>query len=111
MTDFAFQQKAELPHNPLPIVSIGVGGIVHDAQYPAYQIAGFEVVGAYDRNDEQARAMQEKFNIPRLYSTIEAAIVESPENAVFDVAVPGFAILDVIQHIPDGRAVLFQKPM
>jgi predicted dehydrogenase len=111
MTNFVVQQKAELPRNPLPIVSIGVGGIVHDAHYPAYKIAGFEVVGAYDHNPQQAQMMREKFNIPRVYSTLQEAFEQSPSNAVFDVAVPGFAILDVLPQIPDGRAVLLQKPM
>ncbi len=111
MIPFSFQQKAELPQHPLPIVSIGVGGIVHDAHYPAYQIAGFQVVGAYDRNAEQAQTMQEKFNIPQLYASLQEAVSQSPADAVFDIAVPGYAILDILREIPDGRAVLIQKPM
>jgi predicted dehydrogenase len=111
MSDFTVQQKAELPRNPLPIVSIGVGGIVHDAHYPAYKIAGFEVVGAYDHNPQQAEMMQEKFIIPHLYGSLQEVVAQSPDHAVFDVAVPGFAILDVLPYFPDGRAVLLQKPM
>jgi predicted dehydrogenase len=54
----AVKQAADLPTNPLPIVSIGMGGIVHDAHYPAYQIAGFDVVGGFDINTQLARQMQ-----------------------------------------------------
>lgn len=111
MVEFTFTSQAELPRTPLPIVSIGMGGIVHDAHYPAYQIAGLPVVGGYDNSPERARMMQEKFAIPTLYDTLEAAFAQAPANAVFDVAVPGYAILDILQQIPPNRAVLIQKPM
>ena len=48
MPSFSYRQAAELPGAPRPIVSIGMGGIVHDAHYPAYKIAGFDVVGGFD---------------------------------------------------------------
>ncbi len=111
MPAFDIRQKAILPANPLPIVSIGLGGIVHDAHYPAYNIAGFEVVGGFDINSERAAMMQEKFGIPRLYDSLDEAIEQAPDNAVFDVAVPGSAIADILRQVPAGRAVLIQKPM
>ena len=40
-----------------------------------------------------------------------AAIEEAPEEAVFDIAVPGSAIADILREIPPGRAALIQKPM
>ncbi len=111
MSKLNIRQAARLPQKPLPIVSIGLGGIVHDAHYPAYQIAGFEVVGGFDIDAERAALMQEKFSIPRLYDSLEAAIANAPADAVFDVAVPGNAITDILRQLPKGRAVLIQKPM
>ena len=111
MPAFDFRQSAILPAKPLPIVSIGLGGIVHDAHYPAYKIAGFDVVGGFDINSERAAMMQEKFAIPELYDSLSHAIAEAPGNAVFDIAVPGNAIADILREIPWGRAVLIQKPM
>lgn len=105
------RQAALLPANPSPIVSIGLGGIVHDAQYPAYQIAGFEVVGGFDIDSERAAMMRDKFNIPRLYDSLSEAIDKAPADAVFDIAVPGSAIADILREIPGGRAALIQKPM
>lgn len=105
------KQKAELPANPMPIISIGLGGIVHDAHYPAYDIAGFEVIGGYDISTERATMMQEKFNLPTLYNSIADAVEQAPEQVVYDVAVPGFAILDVLNELPDESIVLIQKPM
>ncbi len=105
------RQRATLPASPRPIVSIGLGGIVHDAHYPAYKIAGFEVVGGFDVDVERARMMREKFAIPRLYDSLSQAIEAAPDDAVFDIAVPGGAIVDILREIPPGRAALIQKPM
>jgi predicted dehydrogenase len=92
-------------------VSIGLGGIVHDAHYPAYQIAGFEVAGGFDLDAERAAEMKAKFDIPVIYESLAQAVEQAPDGAVFDVAVPGGAITDVLPHLPDGSAVLIQKPM
>ena len=111
MTSFTYQQTADLPQNPMPIVSIGMGGIVHDAHYPAYKIAGFQVIGGYDVNREQAQKMRDKFGLPALYGSLQEAIDSSPDDAVYDVAVPGSKIMEIIEKLPDGSAVLIQKPM
>ena len=105
------RQSAILPASPLPIVSIGLGGIVHDAHYPAYKLAGFEVVGGLDIDSERAAMMRDKFAIPQLYASLSQAIELAPQNAVFDIAVPGSAIADILREIPRGRATLIQKPM
>ena len=111
MSDLQVRQRAVLPAEPLPIVSIGLGGIVHDAHYPAYRIAGFEVVGGYDIDGERAAMMREAFGIPLLYESLADAVERAPAEAVFDIAVPGVAIADILRAIPAGRAVLIQKPM
>ncbi|MCY3832523.1 MAG: Gfo/Idh/MocA family oxidoreductase [Chloroflexi bacterium] len=105
------RQKAILPAEPLPIVSIGLGGIVHDAHYPAYNIAGFDVVGGFDINAERAAMTREKFGLARIYGSLAEAIDAAPDSAVFDIAVPGSAIAEILREIPQRRAVLIQKPM
>lgn len=109
--DFTPKQAVELPKTKRSIVSIGLGGIVHDAHYPAYQIAGFEVAGGFDLNPERAAMMKDKFDIPVIYESLEQAVSQAPEGAVFDVAVPGSVITDVLPHLPDGSGVLIQKPL
>lgn len=111
MTSFEIKQHVTLPNNPPPIMSIGLGGIVHDAHYPAYKIAGFDVIGGFDLDPNRAKMMQEKFAIPKIYSSIKELVQDSPHDVVYDVAVPGDAILDVLRQLPDGSAVLIQKPM
>lgn len=93
-----------------PIVIIGAGTIVHDAHLPAYRKAGFAVAGIFDRAREKAEALARQFAISRVYDSLEAAGREAPPQAVFDVAVPAAALLDVVAGLPDGRCVLLQKP-
>ena len=100
MPAFEFRQAAILPARPRPIVSIGLGGIVHDAHYPAYRLAGFDVVGGFDIDGERAAMMADKFGIPRLYGSLSEAIQGAPADAVFDIAVPGGAIADILREIP-----------
>lgn len=111
MTGLNIRQTATLPENPRPIISLGLGGIVHDAHYPAYQQANFKVIGGFDVNADRAAMMQRKFDIPVIYPSLAEAVAQAPQDVVFDVAVPGSAIVDILQQLPDASAVLIQKPM
>ena len=94
-----------------PIVIIGAGGIVNDAHLPAYQLAGFSVAGIYDVNKEKAHATAQKFDIPLVFDSMEDIVRLNLSPVVYDVAVPGSAILKVLEYLPAGAAVLMQKPM
>lgn len=109
--DYQIVQSVDRPVTPVPIVSIGAGGIVEASHYPAYRKAGFTVAGLYDVNPARAAQMAGKFNVPVVYSSLADAVSRSPANAVFDVAVPASAILSILRELPDGRSVLIQKPM
>lgn len=111
MAKLNLKQTANLPTNPQPIMSIGLGGIVHDAHYPAYKLAGFKVMGGYDLDVNRAKMMQDKFSIQTLYTSIEALVQDALHDVIYDVAVPGSAVLDVLKLLPDESAVLIQKPM
>lgn len=96
---------------PIEIISIGAGGIVKDAHLPAYKIAGFKVVGIYDIDNKRASHLAEEFNIPQVYESLQHAIEGSTDKTVFDLAVPGKNILEVLETLPDYASVLIQKPM
>ena len=105
------ESVAPKPVVALPIVVIGAGGIVHDAHLPAYRKAGFPVPALVDVNREKAEALAKEFAIPFCGSSIAEAVRFAPKDAVFDVAVPAGRLLDVLPQLPDGAAVLLQKPM
>lgn len=102
---------APKPKVARPIVMIGAGGIVHDAHLPAYRKAGFPVAALVDVNLEKARMLALEFSIPCATTSIAEAIRNAPEDAVFDVAVPAKMISAILPQLPDGAAVLMQKPM
>lgn len=102
----------EIPNVKRPIISIGAGGIVSDCHYPAYKLAGYDVVGVYDLNIDRAKMMAEKFGVPVVCSTLQDVVALGAEkNAVYDIAVPASQIIGVLEHIPDNSPVLIQKPM
>ncbi len=98
-------------HKALPIYIIGAGGIVNTAHLPAYKIAGFNVQGIFDVLHDKAMQTAAAFNIPHVYKTLNEMVAAAPENAVFDMAVPGKQTIPVLQQLPVGAAVLLQKPM
>jgi predicted dehydrogenase len=105
-------QAAALPARVRPIVSVGAGSIVGDAHLPAYRLAGFPVVAIHDPVAARAQALASAFAIPTVCGSLEQAIAAAASaKAVFDVAVPASAICDVLEALPDGAAVLIQKPL
>lgn len=102
----------QLPKTNLPIYIIGAGGIVHDAHLPAYQLAGYDVAGIYDIDECKAKKLAEQFAIPNVYGSLDELIADvHVSKCVFDVAVPGGAILSVINELPEKSNMLIQKPM
>jgi len=95
------------------VVIIGAGGIVRDAHLPAYRKAGFAIRGIYDLQSDKAEALQGMFpEIDEVYPSIETLIESnSGDDVVYDVAVPADRLLTLLRKLPDGAAVLMQKPM
>lgn len=102
------RQSWPLPSSPRPIVIVGTGGIVKDAHLPAYRKAGFTVSGLYDLDRARAEALANEWDIPRVFSSLEEA---AAEDAVFDIAAPPVAHRAILSALPEGAAVLLQKPM
>jgi len=101
----------ETPRTRRPIVMIGAGGIVCDAHLPAYRKAGFDVAAIFDKNLARAKSTAEKFGIAYTPESLEEAVSTAAPNAVFDIATPASAYLDILEHLPDERGVLLQKPL
>ena len=96
------------PSSLRPIVIIGAGGIVNDAHLPAYRMAGFPVAGLFDIDSGRAGALAAKWAVRAFGTLAEAA---ATTGAIFDLATPPAAHSGVLEKLPDGSAVLIQKPM
>src|SRR5262249_24643701 len=103
------RQSWPLPSRPRPVVCIGAGAIVRTAHLPAYQRLGLPIAGLFDIRREAAEETGRTFGVSRTFATLAAACPTS--DAVFDIAVPGNQIADVVRCLPAGAPVLIQKPM
>lgn len=99
------------PSQPKPIVIIGAGGIVRDAHLPAYAKAGLAVQGVTDLDANRSAALARDFNIPLVFASVAEAAKSMGTSVIYDVAVPPDAISRILPDLPDGAAVLIQKPM
>ena len=106
-------QSVDLVKKKLPIFIIGAGGIVRDAHLPAYRKAGFNVAGICDQSREKAERLRASFpEVADVYESPEAFVLRHPgEEVVYDIAVPANAVSSILEALPEGAAVLIQKPM
>jgi predicted dehydrogenase len=111
MLDPPLRQTPVLPARPREIVGIGAGGIVRNAHLPAYRKAGWKVASVYDMDGARAEALAREFGVTRTCRSLEEAVATAPRDCVFDLALPASAIPGVLSALPDGAAVLIQKPL
>ncbi|RZK19491.1 MAG: Gfo/Idh/MocA family oxidoreductase, partial [Flavobacterium sp.] len=110
MRKYSRSATFKMPDNPLPIFVIGAGGIVKEAHLPAYQKAGWKVVGIYDIDPAKAQQIAEIFDIPKVYDSIDEYLSELTDNVVFDIAVPASQLRSLLLKLPEKSNVLMQKP-
>ncbi|MGV8895239.1 MAG: Gfo/Idh/MocA family protein [Rhodoglobus sp.] len=116
MAEFPERHPAEaytltLPTDPRPIVILGAGGIVKDAHLPAYRKAGYPVFGIYNRTIARAQALADEYGIEHVFGSIRDAVAAAPDDAVYDLALMPEQYLEALEELPDGAAVLIQKPL
>lgn len=101
------KQRWDLPRFPRKVVLLGAGGIVTNAHLPAYRALGLEIAGVFDLDAARAHDCASIANA-RVFESLDAAL-DYP-GVVFDLAVPPQAIESILPQIPEGSAVLIQKP-
>src|ERR1043165_6785628 len=104
------QYKPLLPESSMPVIIIGAGGIVGDAHLPAYKKAGFNVAGITNRTKEKAEKLASQFNISNVYDSVADAVANAPANSVYDITIMPEQFVETLEQLPDGSAVLIQKP-
>ena len=103
------RQAWPTPSHPRPIVIIGAGAIVRTAHLPAYRRLDLPVAGIYDIRVDAAQETARAFDLPVVFHSLDEAAARG--DVVFDLAVPGDQIQRVIERLPEGAALLIQKPM
>ena len=103
--------KIPRPVHPRPILIIGAGGIVRAAHLPAYEKAGFPVIGLMDGTPGKADELGTEHGIRHTFDSLSEAIHFAPSDVVFDVAVPASQLPHILPQLPDGAVLLMQKPM
>ena len=103
--------KPQLPETRQPIIIIGAGGIVKDAHLPAYKQAGFDVYGIGNRTKSRAEKLAAEFGILNVYDSVADAVANAPVNAVYYITIMPEQYVETLNQLPDGSAVLIQKPM
>ncbi len=110
---FYHATRPEVPDR-LGIGVVGAGFIVRDCHLVAYADAGFRVVGIASRTRSTAEEVAATRGIPRVFDSVEA-LLDDPEVAIVDVAVPPAAQPGVIRRILAAprlpRGILAQKPL
>jgi predicted dehydrogenase len=104
-------QSWPAPATPKPVIIIGAGGIVRDAHLPAYQKAGIPVSGVTDLDTARAQSLAEDHGIPMVHPSLAAAVAANGTDVIYDIATPPHVITNILPELPDGAAVLIQKPM
>src|SRR5260370_30360780 len=98
------------PKQVRPIIVIGAGGIVRAAHLPAYEKAGFPVIGLMDQQRARAAELASQRGIPRTFSSAAEAVRFSPLDAIFDVAVPPPPLVPIFSPFQKCWAITLPKP-
>ena len=78
---------------------------------PAYRKAGLAVKGAYDIDSARANSVVADWRLEKAYRSLAEITVENGTDVVYDLATPPGAIAGILESLPEGSAVLIQKPM
>ncbi len=119
MSEKSLQQVAYQPIMPndaehLGIGIVGSGFIVRDCHLVAYAQAGFRVVGITSRTRSTAEDVAKQRGVARVFDSVEA-MLDEPEVAIVDVAVPPAAqpaiLRRILAHPRKVQGILAQKPL
>ncbi len=92
------------------IAFIGCGGIVNYGHIPAYKAHGFNMIGAYDINQEVAVKTVRDHNLQKVYETLDEVLLD-PTVQIVDIAVlPWEQKKIVAKAVSAGKHLLCQKP-
>lgn len=107
----ALDYKPRLPADrSMGIAIVGAGDIVVNAHLPAYKLAGFRVIGIYDKDRSKAEAAAKTYSIT-VFDDLDALLAH-PEVRIVDIAVPARFQPEIAKQAAErGKHLLCQKPL
>lgn len=95
----------------LKIGVIGAGGICRNVHMPSLsEIENCEVVAICDHHEEKARAMAEKYGIPKIYTLHHEMLANEEMDAVFVLTQPDKTYRVAYDCLKAGLHVMMEKP-
>jgi len=91
---------------------VGLGGIAN-THIQAYRNAGLKIVGGADVDEQRAKAMKERWQLP-FVTTDWRELIDHPEVRIVDVTAPHkFEIrMPIVEYAAKkGKALFVQKPL
>lgn len=89
---------------------IGCGGIANGAHLPAYQKAGYKVVGCCDISKEAMERTKSRWDIP-MGCTELRRLLDSRKVQVVDIAIHNPGRVELVEQVAAaGKHILIQKP-
>ena len=89
------------------IIGLGFGR----AHIPAFQVSGCEVVALCQRNQEAARAMAERYNVPAVFERWEDMLDQAKPEIVVIASPPHLHRDIALRALAQGAHVLCEKPL
>lgn len=116
-------EKSDLDLNIDPIMPrrkdfgigcIGAGFIMRDCHLAAYREAGFNAYAIASRTYDNAKAVAESYNIPRVYETWHE-LIDDTDIEILDIAFPPDQQLEIVKYAVSQKGhikgILCQKPL
>ena len=99
------------PKTDYGIGVVGCGSIINDASLPAYRTHNLNVVGCYDLDRGKAESTARRFNIPKVYDSLDD-LLSDPGVEIVEIAVHPWLQFELArQAIAAGKHLLCQKPL
>jgi len=89
------------------IIGLGFGR----AHIPAFQVSGCEVVALCQRNQETARAMAQRYNVPAVFERWEEMLDQAKPDIVVIASPPHLHREIALRALGQGAHVLCEKPL
>ncbi|MGP4081601.1 Gfo/Idh/MocA family protein [Pseudalkalibacillus sp. R45] len=111
-TPFSLNYKPKLGQKQeYGIGIIGAGFIIKECHLPAYEQAGYNIIGIYNRTREKAEQLAKDHSISNVYDSLDE-LLSDPKVEVVDIAVPPHEQLNIIRQAAEhGKHILAQKPL